>query len=79
MDEDIRQNNSIESLTESGFKSSDLEMRTRQEPSPKSWILFFVLLGLTLFTTYKVGGYLYVVSLFLILAAHEFGHYFAGV
>ena len=48
-------------------------------PSLKSWVLFFVLLGLTLYTTYLAGGKLYALSLFLILGAHEFGHYFAGV
>jgi hypothetical protein len=33
----------------------------------------------TLFTTYLAGGKLYALSLFLILGAHEFGHYFAGL
>ena len=38
-------------------------------PSLKNWVLFFVLLGLTLFTTYLAGGKLYALSLFLILGA----------
>ena len=76
MDGDIQQNSSNENLPESGFKEPDLDF---QVPSPKSWALFFVLLVSTLFTTYLAGGVLYAMSLFLILAAHEFGHYFAGV
>jgi len=48
-------------------------------PGLKHWVLFLVLFGLTLFTTYLAGGKLYALSLFLILGAHEFGHYFAGV
>ena len=54
-------------------------MVSHQRPSLKNWFLFFALLGVTLFTTYLAGGFLYSVSLFFILAAHEFGHYFAGV
>jgi len=79
MDENIRQNNSIKSLKERSFKDLGLGMKTRQGPSFKSWVLFFALLGSTLFTTYLAGGVFYAVSLFLILAAHEFAHYFAGV
>ena len=79
MGEDIRKYNSIKNITESEIKAPDLKTATRQWPTPKSWVLFFVLLGSTLFTTYLAGGVLYAVSLFLILAAHEFGHYFAGV
>ena len=79
MGEDIPKYNSIKNITESEIKASDLKTATRQWPTPKSWVLFFVLLGSTLFTTYLAGGVLYAVSLFLILAAHEFGHYFAGV
>ena len=45
----------------------------------KNVVLFFTLLGITLFTTYLAGGFLYALSLFFILAAHEFGHYFAGL
>jgi membrane-associated protease RseP (regulator of RpoE activity) len=61
-------------VIESSLKNSQLK-----GPSFKNWVLFFVLLGLTLFTTYLAGGKLYALSLFLILGAHEFGHYFAGV
>ena len=79
MDEDTHQSSSIEKLTESGVSQRDLQVNFRKGPSSKSWALFFVLLGLTLFTTYLAGGKLYAVSLFLILGTHEFGHYFAGV
>ncbi len=56
-----------------------LQFNDRKMPTLKSWVLFFILLGLTLYTTYLAGGELYALSLFLILGAHEFGHYFAGV
>ncbi|MBT3514177.1 MAG: site-2 protease family protein [Nitrospina sp.] len=56
-----------------------LKVNATKGPSLRSWVLFFILLGLTLFTTYLAGGELYALSLFLILGAHEFGHYFAGV
>ena len=78
MDENNWQN-SPASLAESGFNAPGPEMKTRQGPTFKNWVLFFVLLGLTLFSTYLAGGFLYALSLFFILAAHEFGHYFAGV
>ena len=54
-------------------------MEIRKRASAKNWFLFFALLGITPFTTYLAGGFLYAVSLFLILAAHEFAHYFAGL
>ena len=79
MGEDICENNFTESLRGSGFKESDLKVETFQEPGPKGWILFFVLFGATLFTTYLAGGVLYAGSLFFILGIHEFGHFFAGV
>ena len=79
MDEDIFQINSSENLTERGLKKPSQGMEIPQGPSLKIWVLFFFLLGSTLFTTYLAGGVCYAVSLFFILAAHEFGHYFAGV
>lgn len=79
MDEDTHQSDSIEELLENGVSQRDLQVNLRKGPSPKSWALFFVLLGSTLFTTYLAGGKLYAVSLFLILGTHEFAHYFAGV
>ena len=79
MEGNILQKRSTKNLTDGGCLNSDLEVRNHQGPSPKSWVLFFFLLGLTLFTTYLAGGVLYAMSLFFILAAHEFGHYFAGV
>ena len=78
MDENNWQN-SPASLAESGFNAPGPKMKTRQGPTFKNWVLFFVLLGLNLFSTYLAGGFLYALSLFFILAAHEFGHYFAGV
>jgi hypothetical protein len=75
MGEDICENNFTESLRGSGFKESDLKVETFQEPGPKGWILFFVLFGATLFTTYLAGGVLYAGSLFFILGIHEFGHF----
>lgn len=79
MDEDIRHNNSSEHSTQSGLNEPEREEESHQGPSFRSWVLFFVLLSATLFTTYLAGGILYAGSLFLILGAHEFGHYFAGV
>ena len=79
MDENIRQNNSIKNLKESEIEEPSLGVEKHQKPSPKNWVLFVALLGATLFTTYLAGGFLYALSLFFILAAHEFGHYFAGV
>lgn len=79
MDEEIPPKNSNDNLIESKVKAPDLSIMTYQRPSAKNWILFFVLFSVTLFTTYLAGGFIYAVSLFSILAAHEFGHYFAGV
>jgi membrane-associated protease RseP (regulator of RpoE activity) len=47
-------------------------------PSTKSWVLFFLLLTGTLFTTYLAGGFLFSIFLVLILGTHEFGHYWAS-
>ena len=79
MDEDTRQNHPKENSLDSGFIKSDLESGRRQGRSLRSWALFFVLFAATFFTTYLAGGFLYAGSLFLILGAHEFGHYYAGV
>jgi len=79
MDEKNQQNNPAENIIGNNFNESHREKEIRQRPDRKSWFLFLVLLGSTLFTTYLAGGVLYAVSLFLILAAHEFGHYFAEV
>ena len=51
MDEDTHQSDSIEELLENGVSQRDLQVNLRKGPSPKSWALFFVLLGSTLFTT----------------------------
>jgi membrane-associated protease RseP (regulator of RpoE activity) len=46
--------------------------------SIKNWIIFFLLLAGTLFTTYLAGGFLFSIFLILILGTHEFGHYWAS-
>ena len=79
MDENIQQDNNITKNKDSEFDHLDQQLNDRNGPTLKNWVLFFVLLGSTLFTTYLAGGKLYALSLFLILGAHEFGHYFAGV
>ena len=79
MDESAHQSKSAEKLILPLARENEFEATKMKGPSLKNWILFFVLLGLTLYTTYLAGGKLYALSLFLILGAHEFGHYFAGV
>ena len=79
MDENIQQGNYDRKITGDEFSKAGLQIIDRMGPGLGSWALFFVLLGSTLFTTYLAGGKLYALSLFLILGAHEFGHYFAGV
>ena len=44
----------------------------------ENWWLFSLLLATTLVTTYLSGGFLFSISLILILGAHEFGHYWAS-
>jgi len=78
MDENIQQGNYDRKITDNEFSKTDLQVNDRKGPGLGSWVLFFVLLGSTLFTTYLAGGKLYALSLFLILGAHEFGHYFAS-
>jgi membrane-associated protease RseP (regulator of RpoE activity) len=48
------------------------------KPSTKNWIIFSLLLAATLVTTYLAGGFLFSISLLLILGTHEFGHYWAS-
>ena len=48
------------------------------ESRPENWWLFSLLLLGTLITTYMSGGFLFSISLILILGAHEFGHYWAS-
>jgi membrane-associated protease RseP (regulator of RpoE activity) len=47
-------------------------------PSIKNWTIFSLLLAGTLVTTYLAGGFLFSISLILILGTHEFGHYWAS-
>ena len=81
MDDNIPQDNYFNKTTDTGgeVNQTSLQFNERKMPTLRSWVLFFVLLGSTLYTTYHAGGKLYALSLFLILGAHEFGHYFAGV
>ena len=81
MDKNIPQDDYFNKTTGTGGKANhpSLQFNDRKMPTLRSWVLFFVLLGSTLYTTYLAGGKLYALSLFLILGAHEFGHYFAGV
>ncbi len=51
---------------------------TSLEPRTENWWLFSLLLLGTLITTYMSGGFLFSISLILILGAHEFGHYWAS-
>jgi membrane-associated protease RseP (regulator of RpoE activity) len=81
MDDNIPQDDYFNKTTDTGgeVNQTSLQFNERKMPTLRSWVLFFVLLGSTLYTTYLAGGKLYALSLFLILGAHEFGHYFAGV
>ena len=81
MDDNIPQDNYFNKTTDTGgeVNQTSLQFNERKMPTLRSWVLFFALLGSTLYTTYLAGGKLYALSLFLILGAHEFGHYFAGV
>ena len=57
---------------EPGVSAASVETRT------ENWWLFSLLLLGTLITTYMSGGFLFSISLILILGAHEFGHYWAS-
>jgi len=47
-------------------------------PGRREWAIFTALLLGTVFTTYLAGGWMFSISLLLILGSHEFGHYFAS-
>ncbi|MEE9258757.1 MAG: site-2 protease family protein [Nitrospinaceae bacterium] len=59
-------------------KEGEEREELRRIPAARNWPVFFLLLSLTLFTTFLAGGLMYAVSLFFILGAHEFGHYWAS-
>ncbi len=48
------------------------------QPGRRDWVIFCGLLTATVFTTYLAGGWMFSISLLLILGSHEFGHYFAS-
>lgn len=47
-------------------------------PTWKSWAIFWLMLILTIGTTYLAGGWMFSISLIAILGCHEFGHYYAS-
>ena len=57
-----------------------LELPTLKEKPHgwKTWFVFWTLLIATVITTYMAGGFLFSISLILILGTHEFGHYWAS-
>ena len=63
------------------MKSSPIELvgtiNSVDSPAENWWLFSLLLLG-TLITTYISGGFLFSISLILILGAHEFGHYWAS-
>ena len=70
-----------DSFSETGYSPGfDVDSHFKEEltgSGPRNWP-FFLLISLTLFTTFLAGGLYYSVCLFLILGAHEFGHYWAS-
>ena len=63
---------------EDAIQESHFEIDTAAVPIKNNWWLFSILLTATLGTTYLAGGFLFSLSLLLILGAHEFGHYWAS-
>jgi len=63
---------------EDAIQESQFDIDAAVVPKKKNWWLFSILLTATLGTTYLAGGFLFSLSLLLILGAHEFGHYWAS-
>ena len=72
---------------EDEVQETHFEIAAAAVPIKQNWWLFSILLTATLGTTYhagsktiygSTGGFLFSLSLLLILGAHEFGHYWAS-
>ena len=70
--------NQKESFDSNSIQESHITFDDPTNPVKKNWWLFSILLIATLITTYLAGGFLFSISLLLILGAHEFGHYWAS-
>jgi membrane-associated protease RseP (regulator of RpoE activity) len=70
--------NLTDNILSASDSSGDSPLNSKQKKT-QNWPLFSVLLIATLITTYLSGGFLFSISLILILGAHEFGHYWASM
>ena len=76
MDNSVKKN-----LVKKTFTSQETAINpnlTRNSHGLKTWCVFWILLMLTIYTTYLAGGPLFSIGLILILGTHEFGHYWAS-
>jgi membrane-associated protease RseP (regulator of RpoE activity) len=69
--------NSADNLS-SSIEPSEVSPTNSAASKNENWWLFSLLLLATLVTTFMSGGFLFSLSLILILGAHEFGHYWAS-